>query len=103
MSNSRTPPQEGAASHYYERADNTARRETTVGESSQSTRSKTPVPRNLAARAMRARNDNSNTRRTNTRAQPQKNHPSKIAKRESRGSKTLWQVQGSALAAGGPP
>ena len=43
MSNSRTPPQEGAASHYTKREVEHARRETTVGESSQSTRSPNPT------------------------------------------------------------
>ena len=43
MSNSRTPPQEGTASHCREGKDKVARRETTVGESSQSSRSQSPT------------------------------------------------------------
>ena len=42
-SKSRTPPQEGAASHYPKRTDEYGRREATVGEPNQSARSKVPT------------------------------------------------------------
>ena len=43
-SNSRTHPQDGAASYNHESEDEVARRETTVGESSQSSRNQNPTP-----------------------------------------------------------
>ena len=47
--------------------DNSARREATVGEPSQSSHSKAIIARNHAARAMRARNANPGTHRIRTR------------------------------------
>ena len=52
---SRRPPQEVAASHYIKGKDVSGRRETTVGESSQSSRTKAPLPRKPVARPMSGR------------------------------------------------
>ena len=102
MSNSRTPPQEGAASHYYERADNTARRETTVGESSQSTRNPNPT----SAQAGSPRHEGAESQLQyapykHAHATPKQplNHDRETGVERVEDPS---QVQGSALPAGGP-
>ena len=83
---SRTHPQDGAASHYSKRKDESARREDSVNASQAAKQPspsvhrsepkltyKTAIPSNPAARAMRARPDNPNTGKQARAATPKKN------------------------------
>ena len=100
---SRRPPQEDAVSHDPKGEAKHARREATVGEPSQSSRSHPPnaaqpgSPRHEGA-------ENQHQHRAYKHAYvPRYNNATMIAKRESRGLKALWQVQDSVLPAGGLP